>query len=237
MPLAEAFGIGSGVIGVLGLTIQISQVMVQFGLDWKDAPGNITSFMAELRSLNAILSQIESSILHNPEYAEAFKGRSSLLSSLHSTPLSATDPELQLVTCQNVLQALLAKLKNRCKEKERNWNRLKSVFLAKNTRETVEDLHRQCQTLHAMIMVDAAVLGVNTNKEIKDAIEKQNEWNSEVIEVTSAMRKGMELLYEQQHDFSKRLPGLDRIIDDHQGSNTPNTQTSKVLLLLILLTR
>ena len=116
--MAEAFGIGSGVVGVIGLTIQISQAVVQFGLDWKDAPANIASFMAELHSLNAVLSQIDSSIRLNPEYAESFEGRSSLLLSQLGTAQLATDPKLSLAACQEVLQNLLAKLRRGIKRRD-----------------------------------------------------------------------------------------------------------------------
>jgi hypothetical protein len=199
--MAEALGIGTGIIGVISLTVQISQVVVQFGLDWKDAPANIRSFMAELHGLNAVLSQINSSILLNPEYAEAFEGRSSLVLSQLSTPPSATEPKLSLAACHDLLHTLLAKLKKRGNEEGRNWERLKGAFLAKNTRETVGDLHRQCQTLHNMIMVDAAVLEANTNKEIKDAIKKQNKWHQEDSEATSAIRDGVDELHERQQEL------------------------------------
>jgi hypothetical protein len=246
--MAEAFGIGSGVVGVIGLTIQISQVVVQFGLDWKDAPANVRSFMAELYSLNTVLSQINSSILLNPEYAEAFEGRSSLLLSQLRTPPSATDPKLSLATCQEVLQILLAKLTKRDKEGGRSWERLKGAFLARNTREAVEDLHRQCRTLHDMIIVDAAVLGANTNKEVKDAIKKQNEWRQEETEATSAIRDGVDQLHERQQelyqageklssDISKRLPDFDQTIYDRRGANTPSNGSDLLPFSLIVLTR
>ncbi len=202
--MAEAFGIGAGVVGVIGLTIQISQVVVQFGLDWKEAPANVKSFMAELNSLNAVLSQINSCILLNPEYAEAFKGRSSLLLSQLGTP-SSTNPSLTLTTCRDSLQTLLTKLTKRGKEEGRSWERLKSAFLAKNTREAVEDLHRQCQTVHDMITVDAATLGANTNKELKDAIKKQNERHEEGTKATLVIKDGVDRLHERQEQLYQDL--------------------------------
>jgi hypothetical protein len=162
--MAEAFGVGAGVVGVIGLTIQISQIVFRFGLNWKDAPVNVTKFKAELDSLNAVLSQINSSIMLNPEYAAASEGRSSLIISQLGSMSSTTDPKLTLNTCRRGLQALLDKLNKRIKEQGQSWEQLKAAFLTKNTREAVEDLQRQCQTLHTMIMVDAAVLGANTNK-------------------------------------------------------------------------
>ena len=44
--MADPFSIGAGIVGVIGLTIQIAQVVVQFRLDWKDAPAEVKSFMA-----------------------------------------------------------------------------------------------------------------------------------------------------------------------------------------------
>jgi hypothetical protein len=55
--MADPFGIGAGVVGAISLTIQIAQVVVQFGLDWKDAPDDVKNFMAELQSLNSVLSR------------------------------------------------------------------------------------------------------------------------------------------------------------------------------------
>jgi adenylate kinase len=51
-----------------------------------------------------------------------------------------------------------------------------------------------------MIMVDAAVLGANTNKEVKDAIKKQHEWHQEVMEVTSAIRGDVDQLCQRQQE-------------------------------------
>jgi hypothetical protein len=39
--MADPFGTGAGIVGVISLAIQITQVAVQFGMDWKDAPDDI----------------------------------------------------------------------------------------------------------------------------------------------------------------------------------------------------
>src|ERR1700722_11420282 len=75
--MAEAFGIGAGIVGVIGLTIQITQVVVQFGLDWKDAPHDIKTFLAELQTLKTVLSETNTNILLNPDFADAFQNRPS----------------------------------------------------------------------------------------------------------------------------------------------------------------
>ena len=88
-----------------------------------------------------------------------------------------------------------------------------------------------------MIMVDAAVLGANTHKEIKDAIKKQNEWHQEETQATSAIRDGVDLLHERQEELSKRLPDFDQIICDSRGANTPSDSSDLLPFSLIVLTR
>lgn len=230
--MAEAFGIGAGVVSVIGLTIQISQIVVQFGLDWANAPKNVKEFKEELNILNAVLSQINSGILLNPEYAAA---SSSLLSQLGG-PLSGTEPQSPLETCREALQALLDELKKKEKKQGHSWERLKGAFLAKHTRERVEDLHRRCQTLQDMIIVDAATIGVNTNKKIKEAIDQQQNYHREVTkdtsdikksvnelrqagkELSSGMRDSIACLFEQQEELHRmQMNAISAIKDDMDG--------------------
>ena len=49
----------------ISLAIQITQVGVQFGMDWKDAPDNVKTFMAELGTLKTVLSETHTNILLN----------------------------------------------------------------------------------------------------------------------------------------------------------------------------
>ncbi|KAF4998533.1 hypothetical protein FDECE_11751 [Fusarium decemcellulare] len=202
--MAEAFGIGAGAVGVVGLTIQISQVVVQFGLDWKDAPKNIKTFIDEIQNLNAVLSQIDSSIRLNPDYAAAFRGSSSILFSPLGNPPSGSGLKSPLEICQDELTTMLTELKRKRKDQHRSWERLKNTFLAKNTRDAVEGLHRQYRTLHDTLMVDAALLGSDTSKEIKEAIKKQYDWHQEEMKATSAIRDGVDQLHEGMDQISKQ---------------------------------
>jgi hypothetical protein len=70
--MADPFSIGGSIVSVIGLAIQITQVVVQLGLDWKDAPANVKMFMAELQTLRTTLSESNTNIILNPDFAEAF---------------------------------------------------------------------------------------------------------------------------------------------------------------------
>ena len=47
--MADAFGVAAGIVGVLGLAIQITQVVAGFGLDWKDAPADVEGFRRDFQ--------------------------------------------------------------------------------------------------------------------------------------------------------------------------------------------
>jgi hypothetical protein len=176
--MADPFSIGAGIVGVIGLAIQITQVVVQFGLDWKDAPHDVKSFLVELQTLNTVLSVTNTNIILNPDFAEAFQNRPSIfLSQLGPNAPSTTDTKLMLQICEKELKDLLKELEKRAKGHRVGWERLKGAFLAKNTRESVENFHRQCQALNNMVSIDAAVLGVTAYKEVKETRKEQQKWH------------------------------------------------------------
>jgi hypothetical protein len=191
--MADPFGTGAGIVGVIGLAIQITQVMVQFGMDWKDVPDYVKSFMAELGTLKTVLSETNTNILLNLDFVEAFQDRSSLLlSQLGPNAPSTTETKLMLETCQRELESVLKDLKKRGQGHRLGWERLKGAFLAKDTRDSVENLCRQCQTLNNMLSIDAAVLGASTYKEVRDVRREQQEWRQAEMKTSSAIKSGVE---------------------------------------------
>ena len=68
-----------GIIGVIGVVGQIIKLTVQFGLDWKDAPADAKSFVAELQALKAVVFETNNNIELYQDFADAFHGRQSPL--------------------------------------------------------------------------------------------------------------------------------------------------------------
>jgi hypothetical protein len=206
--MADPFGTGAGIIGVIGLAIQITQVVVQFGMDWKDAPDDVKTFMAELGTLKTVLSETNANILLNPDFAAAFQNRPSLLlSQLGPKAPLTTDTNLMLEICRRELDSMLKELKKRGQGHRIGWERLKGAILAKDTRDSVENLCRQCQTLNNMLSIDAAVLGATTYKEVREARKEQQE-------ISLAIRGGVDESnwrqenQEQQHERQTILQWL-----------------------------
>lgn len=191
--MTDPVGAGAGIVGVIGLAIQVTQVVLQFGMDWKNAPGDVKAFMAELGSLKTVLSETNTNILLNADFEAAFQDQPSvLLSQLGPSAHSTTDTKQLLAICKRELESLLKELKKRGESHQLGWGRFKSAFLAKDTRDSVENLCRQCQLLNSMLSIDAVVLGATTYKEIKEARKEQKEWHQAEEKVSMAIRGGVD---------------------------------------------
>ena len=174
--MAEAFG----VVGVLGLTIQIIQVVKRFGLDWKAAPMEVKGFMNELESLKTVLSVTDANFVHDPNFKEAFQGRPSiLLSELGPNAPSATETKLSIASCKEELEKVLGGLNKRDKGSRMGWERFKGPFLAKSTRDSVDKLRNCCQLFNNMVSIDALKLGIITHTEMVEARREQQKWHND----------------------------------------------------------
>lgn len=198
--MADPFGI-MGVIGVAG---QIIQLAIKLGLDWKDAPVDAKSFLTEIRALKTVLSETNMNILLNDDFNDMFHGRhSTLLAQLRDTA-RPTSTSTMVSACKQELDSLLDDLTKRAQGHRVGWERLKGAFLARKTRETVENLQRQCGTLNSLVAIDALAVGVHTHKEVKEARNEQQRWqadreNKDVLDWITTVDYST-----QQSDFVRR---------------------------------
>lgn len=204
-----AFGVGAGIVSVMGLTMQITQVVVQFRLDWKNAPEDVKRFMRELQSLKTVLSETRVNFLDDPNFKAAFQGKPSiLLSELGPKAPQATATNLSIESCKAELEKVLDKLKKRDEGRRIGWERLKGPFLAKSTRDSMDNLRQCCRAFNDMFSIDAMTLGLAAYMEIREARREQKEWhnageNRKILKWISTLS-----FEEKQTDIlSKRHPG------------------------------
>ncbi|PHH81562.1 hypothetical protein CDD82_491 [Ophiocordyceps australis] len=157
--MGDAFG----TIGVIGVAGQIIQATVQFGLDFKDAPTDVKNFIIELQALKTTLSETHSNLITNDEFIQAFKGQDSAL--LKQT--LGIDTSQIILSCKHELEELLQKLTKRTQGHRVGWERLKGAFLSERTRDAVQDVYRQCQTLNSLVAIDTAALMACTLNEVR----------------------------------------------------------------------
>jgi hypothetical protein len=79
--------------------------------------------------------------------------------------------------CRVGLESVLKDLKKQVQGHRIGWERLKGAFLAKRTREAVENLHRQCQALNKLIAIDSVALAASTHREVKESRKEQQQMN------------------------------------------------------------
>lgn len=79
-----------------------------------------------------------------------------------------------------------------------SWERVKSAFLTRSMRESMENLHRQCQILNGLVLIDAATLGAATHNEVKEArvenkLWQESEESQRIISWLSEANPGLQL--------------------------------------------
>lgn len=177
--MAEPFSVAVGIVGVLGLAIQISQVVLKFGLDWKDAPKDVKAFRHELQSLQMTLTEMET-LISRPSFEEAFEGDSSaFLSHLTGDDLSKDSIKDAFSNCEMQLMEVVSDLLAKESSHRLGWDRSKAAFLSKKTERSVSQLQRQCQIFNQLVSMDTAALTARTQLEIRKVRKEHQEWHIE----------------------------------------------------------
>lgn len=178
--MADPFSVGAGIIGVLGLTSQISSILYKFGHDWKNAPSDVKAFRLELQNLHATLAEMQKMLFANPSFEEAFEDNSSaLLLHLKADDISKDSIKQAFEQCQAQLTTLVVTLKEKEKKSGSGWERLKGAFSNKETEKVILQLGRQCRVFEKLISIDTALLTAKTLVEVRKARKEYQEWHIE----------------------------------------------------------
>ncbi len=100
-----------GIIGVIGVAVQLVQLSTKLGLDWKDTPTEVT-LIRELQSLKTVLSETHVNLISNPDFIDTFHGRYSALLSEYD-PLRDTDTIAVVSVYERELKGLLEDLEKK----------------------------------------------------------------------------------------------------------------------------
>ncbi|KAI8632475.1 ankyrin repeat-containing domain protein [Xylariaceae sp. FL1651] len=175
--MAEPFSLGASIIGVVGLTIQIGELLVKFGMNWSHAPEDVKHLIVEIQTLKTTLSITYTNAIINPNFKEAMEGvESALLTHFKQKAWnSGKQVDFTITTCKSRLEKLLVELNKASKGHQFGWHRIKTAFLASDIREAVEDLHRQCQAMNNLVGIDSLTLAVETLREVRAVRQDAND--------------------------------------------------------------
>ncbi|OHE94115.1 ankyrin repeat protein [Colletotrichum orchidophilum] len=163
--MADPFGI----IGVIGVVGQVVNAGVKLGVDWKEAPSDVRSFMGELEVLKTVLSETHMNIILNQDFKDAFEGRQSTVLSHLADGNSSSNPSARglLSTCSDELGDLLKKLHKQSEGHCLGWQRLKGAFQSERAHTAVDDLQRRCRLLNSMVAIDNVAMTAATLEHVK----------------------------------------------------------------------
>ena len=210
--MADPFSIGAGIVGILGLTIQVPQLILNFGLSWKDAPKDVKNFMLEVQGLQMTLSNMQTMLITNASFAEAFDcNDSALLSHMKAKDTTKDTIKEAFEECHIQLTELLRSLRAKEAGHKLGWERFKTTFLSKRIEAAIAQLGRQNTTLLNLIAIDMAVLTASTLNEVKQIRKEQQEWHTKT-ENEKILKWLSQLSFEKKHqDILSRLhPGTDQ---------------------------
>ncbi|KAF5005581.1 hypothetical protein FDECE_7988 [Fusarium decemcellulare] len=186
-----------GIIGLIGVAAQLTQKLVELGLDWKDAPTEVKTFATELQLLKTVLSEANFNIILSSDFRDAFCGRPSVLLAQLDTS-DTTDAKSLIELCRSQLEDLLAELTKSIAGGRLGWHRLKGAFLASRTRDAVKNLQRQCQMLNNMLAIDAFTITANTCQEVKLGRKEAQQFHDSMAREIFTVQGGINNISDRQ---------------------------------------
>ena len=163
--MPDPLSIGSGVVGVLSLSIEVSKIIGRFVSDWRNAPAEVEGFNSELGHLQAALEKTKQ-ILHwifsNRQSADRKSSHHSFFAStsLAINPSSAADFEF----CRKELLGLRDALNIPSKSHLKNgWIRIKTAIQVKSLRESIEKVDRICGQINRSVNLEVSLENLETS--------------------------------------------------------------------------
>ena len=199
--MAEAFGLASGIVGVVGVAIKVLRTVVDFGLDWKEAPEEARNLVRELEGLKIVLTETNMNVhLLGPDSTSTLDSKSAVLGpeQLENTKLMLKDCEAQLARLLGDLEKLAGRGRGI------SWDRLKRTFLARRTDDIVQKLNRKCNTINNSM---AVTLGIANLKEAKEMMGEVRGMRGEVKNLHQDVKRQQSL--DERQVILKWLTPLD----------------------------
>ncbi|EGY23740.1 ankyrin repeat protein [Verticillium dahliae VdLs.17] len=196
-----------GIIGVVVVAGQIISTVANFGLDWKHAPADTKSLLVAVGALKTVLSETNMNILLNDDFKDVFHGRHSTLLSQLGDTVPVTDTSMLVSACKKELEILLEDLQKRVQGHRIGWKRMKGAFLAKKTKEAVQNLHRQCQTLNTLMDMDALAIGRQQEQKVEELLMSLLK---QLTQGRSSLPECVKFLHDE-HRRKRTRPSLDEV--------------------------
>jgi hypothetical protein len=138
--MADPFTVGTGLVGVIGVALQLTEKLKDYASGWKEAPATIENLRRELAQLRQALQDLDK-FLRSENIR--FKQTSALYSGARECgeKLQVLQDKLEKIGAGNRLQKVLGRIK---------W-----PLDEKGTRQTLEDLQRYTQLFQFAMNIES----------------------------------------------------------------------------------
>ena len=173
--MIDPFTLATGVVGILGLAIQVAQITSTYVDGVRYAPEYIENFRRELDSLTKVLEKLDSFLKNERAKGPAFDELAVLCTTRHACEAKLTDCLTKLKTSTEggrVAQAL---------------HRVKWPLDADATRAIVADLGRYTATFHFALNIEGCALRSQTSDQVSQVLTVQLQTLRKAQEVTQAI--------------------------------------------------
>jgi hypothetical protein len=117
--------------------------------------------------------------ISNPLFEAGFDGDSSApLSHLKADNLTKDAIKEAFEACQGKLAEAINSLKRKEGRHRIGWELFKAAFLSERTESALWQLHRQCQSMNQLVLIDMAVITASTHLEIKEVRKEHQAWHT-----------------------------------------------------------
>ena len=148
--MPDPLSIGSSVVGILSITIQVAQMLDKFLKDWREVPAKVEAFKKEIGILITILMRSEQLLVQVDE--SSLKGPNS--------NNAASEDELLELDILNYLKQELYALKdalmiNSDTSTGRGWKRVVTAIRSDTLRQSMEIAGRHCSRVNDLLAIQS----------------------------------------------------------------------------------
>ena len=239
--MTDPLSIGSGVVGVLSLGIEVSKILSRFINDWRNVPEEVEGFKRELKHLQAALEnskQVLNWISANHQSADRKLSQHSLFDT--TSPVVDPSSAAHFESCRRELLGLRDALNIPSKTHLKNgWIRIKTAIQVKSLRESIDKVDRICGQINGSVNRELSLENLETSMaategitEIKAALSNrfQKEDKSKIMSWISRMnfKERHETLAQEHHEGTGEWLLAREDFQDWRNNVTQNWEGNEV---------
>jgi hypothetical protein len=174
--MPDPLSIGSGIVGILSVTIQIIQILDKFAREWKDVPENVKAFLQEVNNLHLILQKSEELLVQDDTFIYSFR---TLTQNVQPTLAEDDTVEIIVSSKKELLTLKDALMINTNTSANKGWKRILRAIRADALRQSMDTVYRHCSQVNNLISLQSNRITKATRFEVQQLASELSKWHEE----------------------------------------------------------